>query len=316
MRVVGSLTTMPDKYPKLFNTLRSLLDQTYQLDAIYLTIPKYCRRLGIEYPEVPEAIRDLCTVVTYDDYGPITKIIGGIINESHGDTIIITFDDDMIYPKNMVEALMARHRQYPNSALGSSGMLLNQNCPLCAITPNEDNFLYNLAKFRVPPEGRRVDSIYGYPGALYLRRFFPPKKLLVKNFLSYALCTTETYMNDDIIISGYLSKYGIERRIFSDMPRVGFVLDPITGTRLRNSSEISYNLEKFFLRMNSAISYSKRQGLYPQTEPVKMSETLMGVSLIIVIAILLLIIVVAYIIASPRAARSPDFFWTTALGSY
>jgi hypothetical protein len=246
--------------------------------------------------------------VTYDDYGPITKIIGGIISEPRGDTVIITFDDDMIYPAEMVEALVRKHRQYPNSALGSSGALLYAGCPICAVAQNEDYFLYKMTRFPIPPQGRRVDSIYGYPGALYLRKFFPPAELLEKNFLSYALCTTETYLNDDIIISGYLSKYHIERRIFSDLPRVDFVLNPATGKRVVNSSEISYDMEKFFRRLNAAVSVAKRQGLFPKMEPVRMTETIFGIALILVIAILLLIIVVIYLFQSPSHPRRMS--WT------
>jgi hypothetical protein len=298
MRVVASLTTMPDRYFKIVKTLESLRRQTYKLDAIYLGLPDKSRRLGIEYPPVPEEITNLCTVVPCTDFGPITKILGGLLSEDDPDTVIISFDDDMIYPDRIVELLVRHHVTYPDSALGSSGMLLKHSCPMCAITPNEDNFLYRISKFSVPPEGRRVDSIYGYPGALYVRKFFPLKHLLEDDFLNFALVDNNMLMNDDIVISGYLSLYNIERRIFPNMPSVSFVLDDSSGVRVRTDNEISYDLDKFFQRMNLAIGTAKSIGMYSVTEPLDMSESIVGVSAIIVLSLIILIFLIIYIVRS------------------
>jgi len=296
MRFVASLTTMPDKFSKLVRTLESLQHQTHKLDAIYLGIPEKSRRLGIKYPPVPSEIADLCTVVPCVDYGPITKIIGGLLKENDPETVIITFDDDMIYPENLVETLVNHHKKYPNSAIGSSGMLLKYNCPMCAITPNEGNFLYRIPKFPVPPEGRKIDSIYGYPGALYVRKFFPSKDKLEADFFNYALIDNDMLMNDDIVISGYLSMHNIDRRIFPNMPEVSFVLDD--GVRLRSTSEISYDLDRFFQRMNRAIDTSKSVGMYASTEPLDVSETIVGISFIVVLSLLTIALLVIYLMKS------------------
>lgn len=298
MRVVASLTTMPDRYHKIPATLRSLHAQTTKLDAIYLSVPKVSRRLNIPYPPLSDEVKELCTVVECIDYGPITKIAGGLLSESDADTVIITFDDDMIYPPTIVETLLRHHNKYPNSALGSSGMLLRYTCPMCAITPNEDNFLYRISKFRVPPEGRKVDAIYAYPGALYVRKFFPENNNLA-SFMEYALVNSDMFMNDDIVISGYLSLHKIERRIFPNMPTVSFVTNE-AGVRQRNSNEISYDLDKFFQRMNASILTAKSLGMYAVTEPVDVSETILGVSAIVVICVILLIIILIYLFRTKR----------------
>lgn len=297
MRCVASLTTMPDKFDKIVRTLESLNKQTYKLDAIYLSLPETSRRLGIPYPPVPDEVTRLCTPVKCEDFGPITKILGGLLQESDPNTVIITFDDDMIYPETLVENLVKHHKKYPNSAIGSSGMLLKYNCPMCAITPNEDNFFYRIPKFNVPNEGRKVDSIYGYPGALYVRKFFPPKEKLEADFLSFALINHDMFMNDDIVISGYLSLNNIERRIFPNMPEVSFVTD--NGVRTQNASEISYDLDKFFQRMNKAIDSTKSIGMYATTEPLDMSETIVGISFIIVLTLLITILLVIYLVNNP-----------------
>lgn len=295
MRVVASLTTMPDRYEKIIKTLKSINSQSYPISAIYLGIPYKSRRLKIEYPPIPNEISKLCTVVRCDDFGPITKILGGLLSEQDENTVIITFDDDMIYPKNMVEKLIHYHELYPNSALGSSGMLLKYNCPMCAITPNENNFLFRIPKFSVPLEGRRVDSIYGYPGALYVRKFFPDLQLLESKFLNYALINHDMLMNDDIVISGYLSLHNIERKILPNMPVVSFVLDE-RGTRVRTTNEISYDLDMFFNRMNAAIKTAKSIGMYSITEPLDMSETVVGISFIIILVVLILIAIIIFLL--------------------
>lgn len=289
IRVVGSLTTMHDRYPKLEKTLKTLQSQTYPMDAIYLGLPKVSRRLGVEYPPLPEEILDLCTVVPCIDYGPITKILGALLSETDPEAVIITFDDDMNYPPNLVEELMEKHRQFPDSALGSSGMLLRYPCPMCSVHPNENNALYRISKVNIPVEGRRVDSIYGYPGALYVRKFFPEKYRLEEDFLKYSLMNHENLMNDDILISGFLSLKNIERRIFDNMPEVGFTLLDGELIRVQKDNEISYNLDIFFQRMNSAISNCKQLGMYQNTEPVDMSETIFGIVFIVIICILIII---------------------------
>lgn len=309
MRVVASLTTMPDRYFKIIKTLESLNNQTYKLDNIYLSLPETSRRLNIPYPDVPDEINKLCTVVKCTDYGPITKISGGLLMETDPNTVIITFDDDMIYPPGIVAALIKHHEKYPDSALGSSGMLLKYNCPLCAITPNEDNFFYRIPKFKVPEEGRRVDSIYGYPGALYSRKFFPSNENLETEFFKYALIDHDTFMNDDITISGYLSLKNIERRIFPNMPVVSFVVSETTGERIRADNEISYDLDKFFQRMNAAITKCKSIGMYQNTEPMDLSESIVGVSTIFIVCFIILIGIIIYMISSRNYFIFPSYLY-------
>lgn len=308
MRVVASLTTMPDRYERLERTLKTIFTQTYKLDAIYLSLPKVSYRLNIEYPPLPDSILKMCTVVECEDYGPITKILGALIAEKDPNTIIITFDDDMVYPNNIVESLIAKHKAYPNMAIGSSGMLVKYSCPMCAINPNQNDLIFSIPKFEIPIEGRKVDSVYGYPGALYLRGFFPENNVKfvrrvyydegyafgedvpypahgLDSFLLYACISKELWMNDDITISGWLSLKGIERRIFPGMPCVGFIRDE-NGEVIQTGNEISYNLDTFFKRLNTSISQAKRMGMFSETEEMGNSETIAGLSFTIIVALI------------------------------
>jgi len=297
MRVVGTLTTMPYQYDNLYNTLCSINKQSYKLDAIYLNLPTKSKRLNIDYPRLPDKIKELCTVVPCEDYGPITKLYGGLYMETDPDTVIISFDDDFIYPEKLVETLVKYHKKYPNSAIGSSGMLLKNTCPLCAINPNENYPLHNIIKFTIPPEGRPVDSIFGYPGALYIRKFFPSKTEFEANFFSYALINDATFLNDDIIISGYLSLFKIERRLFPDIPPIIQTNYNSIGLRTnQNVNEISAGLTKFMPRLNRCIEKCKEIGMFSNPEYLDTSETLLGMTIIFFLSVLLLIGISIYLI--------------------
>src|SRR4029077_17098072 len=81
--------------------------------------------LKTEYPPLSNKIKDICEIVYIEeDYGPICKILGPLIKEENGNTLIITVDDDIIYPSNLIEKFLEYHDKYPNSALCSAGLSL------------------------------------------------------------------------------------------------------------------------------------------------------------------------------------------------
>jgi len=288
MRVVGTLTTMPDKYVnsnKLLISLRSLNNQTYKLDKIYLGLPHRCERLNMDYPEISDEIKNLCTIIRCPDYGPITKIVPALLMEDDIETIIISFDDDFQYSKNLVQKLIEKHKLYQNSAIGSSGMLLKNICPNCAIYPNGNSIFYDMSKFKIPKDGRKVDSIYGFPGVLYIRKFFPSKENLYDEFIKYALIDENIRMNDDISISGYLSMKNIERRIFLDLPILNISFN-------KNSTEISSNIFIFLKKLNLAILTAKSIGMYKNTEDVNDMETISFKILLFIIVIIFIIFLI------------------------
>ena len=287
MRVVGTLTTMPYRYVnnnKLLDTLKSLNNQSYKLDKIYLGLPYRCERLNIDYPEVSEEIKNLCTIVRCEDYGPITKIVAALLMEEDSETIIISFDDDNYYPKFLVEKLIKKNGLYPNAAIGSSGILLKNLLPDCAIYLN--NNMFNMFNFKIPKNGRRVDSIYGFSGVLYIRNFFPIKEKLYNDFIKYALTNENIRMNDDISISGFLSMGNIERRIFSD-------LDVISTTTDGNKNDLSANSFNFIRKLNLSIITAKSIGMYKNTEEVYFSDTILY-KIFIILFIILFIIFLLY----------------------
>ena len=291
VRIVGSLTTIPGRYNKLRRTLKSLEAQERRLDAIYLGIPQRSRRLNVAYPELPDDIAAMCTVVSCQyDYGPCTKIVGALLRESDDNTIIITFDDDVVYSANLVASLLLRHEEFPQSAIGSSGILLKYGFPFYSTVNNNDNNWNSITGFSMTDKGRPVDILCGFSAILYLRSFFPAIDKLHEDFLHYPLDNEDVYFNDDVMISAYLSRSNTERRIVPGIPPAndGKIFDlEIDGP---DGNEISFDKLKFLQRFRRALTKVSEWGFLAETQPVALDETVGGHILIVTVVIILLLL--------------------------
>src|SRR5690606_26018381 len=108
-------------------------------------------------------------------------------------------------------------------------------------------------------------------------------------FFSYALINDATFLNDDIIISGYLSLFKIERRLFPDIPPIIQTNYNSIGLRTnQNVNEISAGLTKFMPRLNRCIEKCKEIGMFSNPEYLDTSETLLGMTIIFFLSVLLL----------------------------
>jgi hypothetical protein len=292
MRVVGSLTTIPGREKKLLRTLRSLHAQDYKLDAIYLGIPQKSRRLGLPYPEFSSSIKDLCTIVMCDhDYGPGTKIVAGLLRESDPTTVIITFDDDVIYSPSLVRKLIELHIRHPQAAIGSSGILLRYGFPFYSTVNNCPGHWNNLTGFSLEKDvGRRVDALCGFSSILYVRESFPNNDKLYEEFLKYPLLDNDVYYNDDIMISAYLSGRHVDRLVFNSIPPVNEDKKYDEFIDGADVNAISFDKIAFLQRFRRAIIKTKEWGFFPQTEIVSYNETIGWKVFLIIVSIIILII--------------------------
>lgn len=285
VRVVISLTTLPGRYGSLRQTIDSLMANTVKPDAIYLTLPTTCARLQIPYPPLPAELGKLVTVITpTEDYGPICKLIGGLMAESDPSTVIITVDDDVIYPPTLIENLLAHHEQFPTSAISGTGALIGQGLNLFSIVSSIDVFRpwANQTGFAVGPDGRKVDLLFGVAGVLYTRGMFDLTELL-----SFVVRGTALFSNDDLLISGYLAKGQIDRRVFLDLPVVHCLPN--------DDQALSSNMWSMFQRMHRALAEADEVGLYPQFEPMDITESVVfRAILLLIVLILLFVAIVAY----------------------
>lgn len=287
MRIVVSLTTLPGRYSKLSRTLDSIINQTVRPHDIYLSIPKRARRLNIEYPPLPDEISSKCKVISLDnDYGPICKILGGLLIEKDPETIIITVDDDIIYPLDLIEKLLNHSNKYPNSAIGSTGLLLGKNLlgysSVSSLSPSWNGF----TGFEVPSEGRSVDILCGVSGILYKRKFFPNN---LKDLLQYSGSHESLFMNDDIVLSLYIGSLGIEKRLFIDLPHIK------NNPSEKDSNSISISRANFLKRFHEAIQLSREMGFLNNPAPTNFDDGfilrfLFGLTIIMILIMTVFII--------------------------
>src|SRR6056297_1724023 len=106
-----SLTTIPSRLKHgIRPTLESLSKQGYE---VYLWIPKVFKRNNVAFDgKIPKYIKKLginCEVV--EDRGSITKLYPALSLKDH---LIITADDDIIYPKGWADGLISAYYTAPN----------------------------------------------------------------------------------------------------------------------------------------------------------------------------------------------------------
>lgn len=286
LRIVVTFTTLPDRYDVLRKTLQAIKEQDIKIDAIYLTVPKRARRLNKEYPPIPNDIATICNVIYIDtDYGPITKLYGALISESDPNTIIISCDDDVIHKPNIVSVLVKHSNKFPKVAICGTGALISKGLPLISIVSSLSPFKpwNGLTGFQIGKQGRAVDLIFGVAGVLYRRGFFPPNDKLEEELLQYSLKDDSIFLNDDVLISGYLSKIGIKKLVFYDIPTV-----ECQGNR---EDALSYDIAGMIFKLHHSINKVKEFGFFPTMEELPYDETVawrVVVSLIIIVIIIIL----------------------------
>ena len=126
--VIISLTTVPERlkyWISIEKNLNSLLHQKTDREyRVIFTIPRlYAMNDNEEYP-FPDELAEFAKnnpklVINRDtkDYGPITKIYGGLNYITNPEDILIACDDDHLYHEEMLEYHINKLNQYPNHAI-------------------------------------------------------------------------------------------------------------------------------------------------------------------------------------------------------
>lgn len=187
---VISLTTTPKRLLNISETLKSLLDQSMQVEKIYLNIPYRLKKTGQPYI-IPTYLQNLKSIeiVRCEDYGPATKLLP-VLNKVKPDDMIIYLDDDNIYPYRLVENLVTGSKKYPNCAICIAGLQINRAT---------HKTYKKIAMFDT-----KVDIVQGYAGVLV-----KPKYFCFDEIFDYFKAPKEFFTNDDFWISYQLTKYKI-----------------------------------------------------------------------------------------------------------
>lgn len=192
-RIVVSLTTVPDRMDKLAPVLRSLVDQTVPADRIVLARPEVSWRSGKPYPPLDPPFPGVDVLAT-KDHGPATKLLPALLAEP--DAAIIVVDDDIIYPVDFIEQMLAWHRRMPQAAIGFRGWRIVEGA-------HPKRFPHIFSTSLAEPEA--VDILLGTWGYLV-----PPGSF---DATVHDLDAAPPAMRfvDDVWFSGHLAKRGVPR---------------------------------------------------------------------------------------------------------
>ena len=137
-----SLTTIPPRAGKIKKTLDSIDNQTRKANKIFLNIPSVFKRFPEESCDI-SCITNLyknLEIVSCEDFGPGTKLLGSIDKLKNYDYVVLV-DDDHIYNKEMLDffyqkAILSLERSYSfcvsqiedcKVGQGADGFLINSN---------------------------------------------------------------------------------------------------------------------------------------------------------------------------------------------
>lgn len=196
-RVVVSLTTTPNRLDKVMDSVRSLAAQSLVPDQIYVHVPRGAMKRhpersydDVDIPHELEKLAPLVKVNRCVDDGPATKLLGALRLESDPSTLIITLDDDFVYPARLVEALAWEAEKKQDDVLGVCGWGMLPMWHAVGVVPA-------YVPYMMRPTGRYVDILQACCGNAYRRGFFRD----VEAFADIpSVCVTV----DDVWIAGYL----------------------------------------------------------------------------------------------------------------
>lgn len=215
--IVICLTTIPSRLPQLDATIKSLLYQTRRPARIRLHLPHISKREKTGY-DIPNWLQNLKAVeiIRCEDYGPATKLIPALQDQTPDQRLLIV-DDDKLYPPDMVYRFHEWAQKHPDEAIGSSGWIVPDDLTDRAVT--------TLRTWQGVPPARlkatrikskiKVDIIQGHSGYLVKPRFFDPICLVD----DYTSGPPEAFFVDDVWISGYCEA----PKIILPSPRFCFV---------------------------------------------------------------------------------------------
>ncbi|NCD42169.1 MAG: hypothetical protein EOL88_08765 [Bacteroidia bacterium] len=111
-KIVVSLTTFGKRIDSVYITIESIARQTLKPDVVILWLAEN----EFNRNNIPITLRKFeekgLTIDFYAAIGPYKKLIPTL--KKYPEEIIITIDDDMIYPNTLIEKLIKNHDKYPD----------------------------------------------------------------------------------------------------------------------------------------------------------------------------------------------------------
>lgn len=112
MKYFASMTTYPARFKSALTAIKSISNQTKPPYALVINISEEdWKAAQLDFiRQAKFAFKGWLIVEPCINLKPANKIIPTA--QKHGDNIIITFDDDIVYPVDRAEKLLEKHREY------------------------------------------------------------------------------------------------------------------------------------------------------------------------------------------------------------
>lgn len=120
IQVVVSLTSFPERIHSVYFSIKSLFLQSYKPDKIILWLAEEQFPEGVKDDNLLRLQENGLEIRFCDDLKSHKKYF--YVMQQEKDSIIITYDDDLIYPRKSIEWLMEKHKQYPQCVICNRGM--------------------------------------------------------------------------------------------------------------------------------------------------------------------------------------------------
>ena len=193
---IVTMTTIPERMSSIHLAIESILMQTIQPQKIVIYISDTIDINIYITDKLQNQIDRGVQFKQVKDVGPHTKLIYAL--KDYPDDILITFDDDIIYPLNTIQYLYKQHEKYQNAIICNYARELTLDGPKSIkaivagrlLTPANSVSNIQQQKYNAYPTLKAFP--YGFAGVLY-----PPHSLSTQVFdvaLFQKLCPTE----DDI----------------------------------------------------------------------------------------------------------------------
>jgi hypothetical protein len=276
MKIVGCLTTLPKRMIHLKETLESIKNQTQPLDILYLNIPWETQK-GEKYDL--DKLQKMLDEVDFNfkvgilrckDFGSITKIIPVLEIETDPETMIITFDDDMVYDSSLVELLVKGSNKFPKAVIGTGGWIVG-SFP----------FLYHSAH----DKERKVDWLEGRTSILYRREFFGEYNEIIKMINNNCddLFPENLKLHDDHILA-YLTQKA-PKMVVPGRKKL------VERMNVRHIDSISGNAIKYLREAGWMVKILKEEGVYGEKMTWNEAKDCYGYTITINVLIITILII-------------------------
>lgn len=251
-RVVAALSSTPYRINEINHVLRSLANQTYELEAIYLSYPLMFARDWSWYdvPWIHAGIPSLRINRCEQDFRPETGLLCMLQYEPDPSTYILVVDDDMTYHPTLVDQLLRWSLRQPGAMIGAMGY-----------APSAGSACRRHDADGVCIEPNLVHSTFGI---LFQRRFFDAgifnydavakayKAARPDRDVDFDFVTTCCMVQGNLWYESHLARKRIPRVILKDTMGSRMVGDLAYG----HGALFTFNANDFWFHHNSQDPYS------------------------------------------------------------